>query len=125
MKTYVLYNYANERLSQKAVNGERGQVWDGPSEVIYITAEAVPEVDTIWLPSEPVEGGIVTTPVCTESECASLCKRIVRVVDAHERGSQASRFVVDYLQLYNPCQSSGNRSFDMSPATVWPSSSRR
>lgn len=73
MKTSVLYNYANQRLSQKAVNGERWQVWDGPSEVIYITAEAVPKVDTIWLPSEPVEGGIVATPVRTESECASLC----------------------------------------------------
>lgn len=65
-------------------------MWDGPPEVIDLAAEAVAQVDSVNMPTDPVEGSVVAAAIRAEGQSANLCFSVVWVVDAHESCAQAS-----------------------------------
>lgn len=67
------------------------------SEVIDCAAEAVSDVDAVRLPIQPVEGVVVAAAVSAEGQSTNLGLRVVGVVDAHERCTDAARCVIHDL----------------------------
>lgn len=69
---------------QKPGNIKVWQMRHSPSEVFDGTAKAVPDVDSIWLPTDPVECGVVAAVVSAELQGAYLSFSVVRVVYRHK-----------------------------------------
>lgn len=72
-------------------------MWHESPELVDGAAEAVPDVNAVRLPSDPVEGGVVPASVRAELQATGLSQGVMRVIDAHECCAQSSRSIIDNL----------------------------
>lgn len=72
-------------------------MWNGASEVVDVAAKTIADVDAVGLPVQPVESAVAATTVRAKLKVASFSQRVVRIVDADERGPDSSGGVVSHL----------------------------
>lgn len=60
----------------------------GATEVVHVTAEAVADVNSVRLPTQPVKVGVTAAAVSAERQSAAFGLGVVRIIDAYKRSTE-------------------------------------